>query len=618
MAFPTRVLAGFCEISSGALTFAEAPPIFTGENAALTVSVVFQLNGVNYDVSGCAAEMYLIWDGAREMSEAVSMTVLDNTAMGSFPESMTLRAGAPLLVIQLTDAGTGALIVACAHPVQITNARADAVITTRPGTPSEVVYVGRSPYIANDGYWMYWDADQNAYVSSGVQARGETGYGISSIAKTGTSGAADTYTITISDGSTYTFTVTNGTNISRITKTATAGLVDTYTVLLTDGSTTTFEVTNGSGINGAVSMYAKSSSGTTPPQTESDWKDNVAATGAGQGDYVWTRTVFNFANGTSQTAYSVSYMGIDGEGVVPPDYTGATGSANGTRGMVKQPLAGDQDKFLRGDGSWSEPPARFGTGTGATASGIGTVANHRAQIAAGEYNVPDASAAAATERGAYIEIVGNGTQSTPANARTLDWSGNETISGSMTASAFYGAGTGLTSVPASALPNATASSKGAVQIGSGLTINDGVLSVSTASGATLLWRNPEYPTPTSSFTAETTVNLTVGNDGVTTAHVSDFTFIYITAIYNATIAQERVTVVAAPIGTWITSPVQASAFVGYIKAATRNVMRIASREVTLMDSQIKFGLGTYMGGTSYVSGTSDQLFVPLEIYGIKL
>lgn len=35
------------------------------------------------------------------------------------------------------------------------------------------------------------------------------------------------------------------------------------------------------------------------------------------------------------------------------DMTGATGSANGVHGLVPTPSAGDQDKFLRGDGTWA-------------------------------------------------------------------------------------------------------------------------------------------------------------------------------------------------------------------------------------------------------------------------
>ena len=42
--------------------------------------------------------------------------------------------------------------------------------------------------------------------------QGDTGNGIASITKTGTSGLVDTYTITFTNGNTTTFTVTNGSN----------------------------------------------------------------------------------------------------------------------------------------------------------------------------------------------------------------------------------------------------------------------------------------------------------------------------------------------------------------------------------------------------------------------
>lgn len=84
-----------------------------------------------------------------------------------------------------------------------------------------------------------------------VGAKGATGNGIISIAKTGTSGLVDTYTITFTNGTTSTFTVTNGAvgatgnGISSIAKTDTTGLVDTYTITFTNGTITTFTVTNG-------------------------------------------------------------------------------------------------------------------------------------------------------------------------------------------------------------------------------------------------------------------------------------------------------------------------------------------------------------------------------------
>lgn len=81
--------------------------------------------------------------------------------------------------------------------------------------------------------------------------KGDTGNGIASITKTGTSGLVDTYTITFTDGQTTTFAVTNGekgdtgNGIASITKTGTSGLIDTYTITYTDGQTETFTVANG-------------------------------------------------------------------------------------------------------------------------------------------------------------------------------------------------------------------------------------------------------------------------------------------------------------------------------------------------------------------------------------
>ena len=73
----------------------------------------------------------------------------------------------------------------------------------------------------------------------------ENGNGITSIAKTGTSGAlTDVYTITFDDGTTETFNVTNGNGITSIEKTGTSGNVDTYTITMTDSTTYTFTVTN--------------------------------------------------------------------------------------------------------------------------------------------------------------------------------------------------------------------------------------------------------------------------------------------------------------------------------------------------------------------------------------
>ena len=110
---------------------------------------------------------------------------------------------------------------------------------------------------------------------------GATGNGISTIAKTSTSGLVDTYTITYTNGNTTTFTVTNGNGIASITKTGTSGSVDTYTITYTNGTTTTFEVTNGQ--DGEVQQrdfdYYKTISNVLPKVEDEDTEITLNNTG---------------------------------------------------------------------------------------------------------------------------------------------------------------------------------------------------------------------------------------------------------------------------------------------------------------------------------------------------
>lgn len=68
---------------------------------------------------------------------------------------------------------------------------------------------GHTPVITigDNGNWFIDNVDTN---KSAIGPQGNTGNGISSITKTGTSELEDTYTITFTNGSTTTFTVTNG------------------------------------------------------------------------------------------------------------------------------------------------------------------------------------------------------------------------------------------------------------------------------------------------------------------------------------------------------------------------------------------------------------------------
>lgn len=96
-------------------------------------------------------------------------------------------------------------------------------------------------------------------------------------------------------------------------------------------------------------------------------------------------------------------------------------------------VAGDiSNNSASGVYTWAEGNLSTASGDISHAEGSGTVANHRAQHVFGEYNIPDHHSSLGTERGNYVEIVGNGTNLSNSNARTLDWNGNETLAGKLT------------------------------------------------------------------------------------------------------------------------------------------------------------------------------------------
>ena len=86
-----------------------------------------------------------------------------------------------------------------------------------------------------------------------------------------------------------------------------------------------------------------------------------------------------------------------------------------------------------GDSSFASGSAAVAYGDYSQSMGVGTVTRHLAQHVFGEFNDTETSEATFDERGTYVEIVGNGTANDArSNARTLDWSGNEELAGSLT------------------------------------------------------------------------------------------------------------------------------------------------------------------------------------------
>lgn len=92
-----------------------------------------------------------------------------------------------------------------------------------------------------------------------------------------------------------------------------------------------------------------------------------------------------------------------------------------------------------GDYSHAEGESTIASGQYSHAEGQLTIAQRRSQHVFGEYNILDTTGTTST-RGKYIEIVGNGTTAARANARTLDWSGNEWLAGGLTTPKLIGSG----------------------------------------------------------------------------------------------------------------------------------------------------------------------------------
>lgn len=173
MAIPKRTLKATVEIDDALMTVTSCPPAFTGEDCALTVQIGMTKGGAAYTASGATVEMYLFYPAANTMTDAVKMTLASDLYSADLTAALMSTAGTPLLCVQMTDTSTGALIVACAAPMRIIKVRGDTVITTRAPTPSEVVYVGRSPYIdPTTERWMVWNDTAKAYVDSDVKAVG--------------------------------------------------------------------------------------------------------------------------------------------------------------------------------------------------------------------------------------------------------------------------------------------------------------------------------------------------------------------------------------------------------------------------------------------------------------
>lgn len=137
-------------------------------------------------------------------------------------------------------------------------------------------------------------------------------------------------------------------------------------------------------------------------------------------------------------------MGFDNEGKKKKDLLRSTGlfivsdahvsgaSRQGSQDGTYKVKASDLAKAIgvdttgdaEGEHSFASGEDTLAKGNRSSVSGKGTKALSDDQVAAGRYNRTDSA-------GKFAEIMGNGTENVPSNARTLDWNGNERLAGNL-------------------------------------------------------------------------------------------------------------------------------------------------------------------------------------------
>lgn len=172
MAFPTRKLTAVCEITTGQMQDVVLPPAYEGEAGAIEVSVTLQSGGAAAIISDMKASMYLYDKATDAMTDEVSMSISGSTVTGTMPAAFFSISARMLLCIQLTDTATGRTMTVGTLPLEVKNVRGGNLLSLRAPTPSEVVYVGRAPYLSAGNTWMIWDTSTGKYKDSGVSAVG--------------------------------------------------------------------------------------------------------------------------------------------------------------------------------------------------------------------------------------------------------------------------------------------------------------------------------------------------------------------------------------------------------------------------------------------------------------
>ena len=234
-------------------------------------------------------------------------------------------------------------------------------------------------------------------------------------------------------------------------------------VKIGDGLTMTGEVLSVDAMTGATSSAA-GTAGTVPAPAAGGQVKYLLGNGTWDAPATWHGTGLNAVIEGNGTTASGDYSHAEGlNNTASGRFTHVEGGGNTASGIGAH--AEGSYTTSSGDDGHSEGLHTTASGAASHAEGYYTTANHKSQHVFGEYNIVDTSSEEATARGTYVEIVGNGTgDSAKSNARTLDWSGNEVLAGTLTTggditvpsgSKYNGSGAGLTSLNGSNISSGT-------------------------------------------------------------------------------------------------------------------------------------------------------------------
>ena len=149
-----------------------------------------------------------------------------------------------------------------------------------------------------------------------------------------------------------------------------------------------------------------------------------------EGNQTTASGFYSHAEGNGTTAYEESSH-AEGKSTAA---SGTASHSEGSETIAKGACSHAEGETTRAFGLHSHAEGYYTNAFGheSHVEGQYTTAKHRCQHVFGRSNIEDPSTESEAAYGTYIEIVGNGTISVPSNARTLDWSGNESLAGSLT------------------------------------------------------------------------------------------------------------------------------------------------------------------------------------------